>query len=157
MAQRFAAEGLSISYDGTVRQTTLSQRLIAKAYEVGGEQLQQATIAAIYKKYFSEGKDIGDVEVMAPLVVDLGVFKDLEEATTWLNGSEGMEEYQKGIEKARGEGIQGVPFFRINDKWGISGAQEPETFVQVSIRDLLFAIGRPLTQIRCLNESRVEI
>jgi len=78
MAQRFAAEGLSISYDGTVRQTTLSQRLIAKAYEVGGEQLQQATVAAIYKTYFSEGKDIGGVEVMAPLAVDAGVFKELE-------------------------------------------------------------------------------
>ena len=67
-----------------------------------------------------------------------------------------MEEYQEGIEKARREGIQGVPFFRVNDKWGISGAQEPEAFVQVSIRNLLFTVGSPLTQLRCLNELRME-
>lgn len=134
MAQRFAEEGLTISYDGTVRQTTLSHRLIAKAFQIGGEQLQQTTVAAIYKKYFSEGKDIGDVEVMAPLAFEVGVFKDLDEAKTWLSGSEGMEEYEQGIEKARRARIQGVPYFKINDKWGISGAQDPETFLQVSLR-----------------------
>jgi len=41
--------------------------------------------AVIYKKQFSEGRY---VEVMTPLTVDVGVFKDLEGATTWLNGRE---------------------------------------------------------------------
>ncbi|KIM21933.1 hypothetical protein M408DRAFT_333185 [Serendipita vermifera MAFF 305830] len=131
MAQRFADEGLSITYDGTVRQTTLSHRLIARAYEVGGEAMQMKTVEGIYRKYFSEGKDIGDVEVLVPVAVERGVFGTEEEAREWLKGSEGMKEYDAGVLAAQKAGISGVPFFRINDKWGISGAQDPELFVKV--------------------------
>lgn len=118
MARRFADEGLTVSYDGLVRQTTLSHRLIAKAYDVGGEAMQLKTVAMIYKTYFSEGKDIGSVEVLAPIAAECGVFGDgegtdaLGEAKKWLNGDEGMEEYRRGIRAAQNAGISGVPFFR---------------------------------------------
>lgn len=133
MTERFAAEGLTFSEDSIVRQTTLSHRLIEKAFKVGGEQLQQTTVATIYKTYFSQGTDIGDIEILAPLAIEVGVFKDLDEAKTWLSGSEGLGEYEQGIEKAKRARIRGVPFFKINDKWEISGAQDTEKFLQVSL------------------------
>jgi len=131
MAGRFAEEGLSITYDGTVRQTTLSHRLIGQAYNVGGETMQMKVVEGIYRQYFSVGKDIGDVQVLAPIGVEFGVFKDLQESKEWLEGSEGLAEYEAGIKAAQKAGISGVPFFRINDKWGVSGAQDPELFVKV--------------------------
>jgi len=112
MEGRFAEEGLSITYDGTVRQTTLSHRLIAHAYEVGGEEMQMKTVEGIYKKYFSEGKDIGDAAVLVPVAVENGVFDEEEAAKTWLEGTEGMKEYSAGILTAQKAGISGVPFFR---------------------------------------------
>jgi predicted DsbA family dithiol-disulfide isomerase len=112
MAERFKQEGLSITYDGTVRQTTLSQRLIAQAYAVGGEEMQMKTVEAIYRKYFSEGKDIGDVAVLVPISVENGVFEGEEAAKAWLEGTQGMEEYNSGVLAAQKAGISGVPFFR---------------------------------------------
>jgi len=131
MSERFKQEGLSITYDGTVRQTTLSQRLIAQAYAVGGAETQMKTVEGIYRKYFSEGKDIGDVAVLVPVSVENGVFEGEETAKAWLEGTEGMEEYNAGVLAAQKAGISGVPFFRINDKWGVSGAQDPEVFVKI--------------------------
>ncbi|CAG7846854.1 SubName: Full=Uncharacterized protein {ECO:0000313/EMBL:CCA74670.1} [Serendipita indica DSM 11827] len=131
MQSRFASEGLSITYEGMLRQTTLSHRLIAKAFHVGGESLQQRVIEEVYKTYFSQGKDIGDVAVLAPIAAQTGVFKDEEQAKAWLEGSEGVEEYERGILEAQNSGISGVPFFKINDKWAISGAQDTELFVSV--------------------------
>ncbi|KAG8851259.1 hypothetical protein FRB91_008173 [Serendipita sp. 411] len=131
MRQRFADEGLSISYDGSVRQTTLSHRLIAKAYAVGGQELQLKMIERVYKTYFTDAKDIGDVNVLVPIAVEGGVFKDADEARNWLEGEEGTEEYQRGIMQAQTQGISGVPFFTINDKWAVSGAQDKELFVRI--------------------------
>jgi predicted DsbA family dithiol-disulfide isomerase len=112
MAERFKQEGLSLTYDGTVRQTTLSQRLIAQAYAVGGEEMQMKTVEAIYRKYFSEGKDIGDVAVLVPVSVENGVFEAEEAARAWLEGTQGIEEYNAGVLAAQKAGISGVPFFR---------------------------------------------
>lgn len=112
MGQKFTEEGLTITYDGTVRQTTLSHRLIAKAYSVGGEEMQMKVVEGIYKRYFSEGKDIGDVGVLVPVAVEHGVFQEEEEAKVWLEGNEGMKDYEAGILAAQRAGIQGVPFFR---------------------------------------------
>ncbi|KAG8806123.1 hypothetical protein FRC17_005163 [Serendipita sp. 399] len=131
MRQRFADEGLTITYDGSVRQTTLSHRLFAKAYAVGGQEMQLRTIERVYRTYFSEGKDIGDVEVLVPVAVESGVFEDGEEARKWLEGEEGVEEYRKGIMQAQTAGIRGVPHFTINGKWAVSGAQDTDLFVKI--------------------------
>jgi predicted DsbA family dithiol-disulfide isomerase len=127
MKQRFASEGLEITYDGVVRQTTLSHRLIAKAWDVGkqsateksdqeaekaAEAMQLRTIEKIYQAYFSDAKDIGDPAVLAPIAAETGVFKDKETAKAWLEGTEGMDKYREGVLSAQMMGIRGVPFFR---------------------------------------------
>lgn len=146
MKQRFASEGLDISYDGVLRQTTLSHRLIAKAWDAGkrnatgksdqevtkaAEAMQLTTIERIYRAYFGETKDIGDPAVLALIAAEVGVFEDVETAKIWLEGTEGLDEYKAGVLAAQRMGIRGVPFFRINEKWGISGAQDSELFVKV--------------------------
>jgi predicted DsbA family dithiol-disulfide isomerase len=127
MKQKFASEGLEFTQDGVMRQTILSQRLIAKAWDVGkqsatgksdeeaektAEAMQLRTIEKIYQAYFSDAKDIGDPAVLAPIATETGVFKDIETAKAWLEGTEGMEEYKEGVLAAQMMGIRGVPFFR---------------------------------------------
>jgi len=111
MAERFKEEGLSITYDGTIRQTTLSHRLIAKAYAVGGEEVQMKVVEAIYHQYFSLGKDIGDVAVLTPVAVENGMFPGEDEAKAWLEGNDGTREYNEGVAAAEKAGIRGVPYF----------------------------------------------
>ncbi|PVF95432.1 hypothetical protein CPB86DRAFT_593143 [Serendipita vermifera] len=129
MKQRFASEGLDISYDGVLRQTTLSHRLIAKAWDAGkrnatGKSDQEVTKAA-------EAMQLTTIERIYHAYFKVGVFEDVETAKSWLEGTEGLDEYKAGVLAAQRMGIRGVPFFRINEKWGISGAQDSELFVKV--------------------------
>ena len=113
MKQRFVDTGLpEPTSDMMVRQTTRSHRLVWKAGEVGGAELQKTVVGALYKQHFIDGKDVGDVEgYLGGVAVEHGLFKTNAEAVEWLNREEGLPEYQEGIKKAQRLGITGVPFW----------------------------------------------
>lgn len=115
MKQRFVDTGLpEPTSDMMVRQTTGSHRLIWKAGEVdgGGPELQNKVVGALYKKHFIEGRDVGDVQgYLSDVAVENGLFETRAEAVEWLNGEEGLPEYQEAIKKAQRMRISGVPFW----------------------------------------------
>ena len=113
MKQRFVDTGLpEPTSDVMIRQTTGSHRLIWKAGEVGGPELQNNIVGALYKKHFIDGKDVGDIEgYLSHVAVESGLFTTNAEAVEWLNGEEGLPEYQAAIKKAQSMGISGVPFW----------------------------------------------
>ena len=113
MKQRFVDTGLPApASDVMIRQTTGSHRLIWKAGEVGGPELQSNVVGALYKKHFIDGKDVGDVDgYLSDVAVESGLFTTKAEAVEWLNGEEGLHEYQAAIKKAQRMGISGVPFW----------------------------------------------
>jgi predicted DsbA family dithiol-disulfide isomerase len=80
----------------------------------------------LMKGYFSEGLSIGDPEALVPLAVAAG----LDEAA--VRKTFGSDAFQRDVredeERAAQLGITGVPFFAIEERWGISGAQPLETF-----------------------------
>jgi predicted DsbA family dithiol-disulfide isomerase len=47
-----------------------------------------------------------------------------------LDSDELADEVRYDERQARELGINGVPFFVINDRYGVSGAQQPEVFLQ---------------------------
>ena len=49
-----------------------------KAYAVGGEETQQALIQGYFDAYFTEGKDIGDVELLGDLAAKVGFMTKAE-------------------------------------------------------------------------------
>jgi predicted DsbA family dithiol-disulfide isomerase len=55
------------------------------------------TVEGIYHKYFSEGKDIRDVAVLASVAMENGVFDRQDPAKAWLGGNEEMEEYNAAV------------------------------------------------------------
>ncbi len=105
--------------------TIQSHRLIAFA---GATGRQDAVVESLFKGYFTEGKDIGDVEVLANLAADGGM--DKQAALDYLAGQEGLEEARREDAMARETGISGVPAFILERKYLISGAQGPEVFHQ---------------------------
>jgi len=131
MKERGKMVGIDFSYDGPVSQTTDSHRLLSYAYSRGGTPLQSALIERLFSGYFEHNADVGSPEFLATSAVEAGVFPTKEEAKEWVEGDELRNEVTKGVRRAQMMGVSGVPFFLIDQKYAISGAEDPELFVQV--------------------------
>ena len=90
---------------------------------MAGERARDA-LAAIHRAYFEAGRDIGDPAVLA----ELGAGAGLEPATVAaaLANPAARAEVAAAAEEGRALGITGVPFFVIDGRLAVSGAQPPE-------------------------------
>jgi len=131
MIERGKEVGIDFSYGGKLRQTTKSHRLISYAYDKGGQGMQLVLVERLFKGYFEQEQDIGDLEFLSEQAVSAGLFTTADEAKAWLATDEKKHEVTKEIRDAQMMGITGVPFFVINQKYAISGAEDPELFVEV--------------------------
>jgi predicted DsbA family dithiol-disulfide isomerase len=101
--------------------TFLAHRLI---WYAGQQACQDAVVQSLFKGYFEEGADIGTISVLAQLAERAGL-----NAAHFLQGDGGVVEVK--AEEAAGHrlGIRGVPYFVLNQAYGISGAQPVDVFV----------------------------
>jgi len=90
--------------------------------------LQSELKERLLRAYFEEGRHVGRAEDLADLAAEVGL--DRDEVIVALESEEFLPDVRADINQARAYGISGVPFFVIDQKYGISGAQESETFVQ---------------------------
>ncbi|OPH60762.1 hypothetical protein BC351_16315 [Paenibacillus ferrarius] len=86
-------------------------------------------VDAIFQAYFEDGKDIGQVEVLLDLAEQLGLNRSQLAAS--LLAKEGLEAVESDLAFASQAGVTGVPFFVINGKYALTGAQPSATFSQV--------------------------
>ncbi len=106
--------------------TRMAHMLVAAASTV---QRGSDMKAALFKAYFQEGRDIGDLETLVTIAVEQGF--DEQAAREELANNE-LRETVIGLEDhARNVGVTGVPFFIIDGKLAVSGAQTPEVWAQV--------------------------
>lgn len=82
----------------------------------------------LFKAHFSEGAHIGQIGVLAGIAEKAGL--DRAEAQRALKAGDHAEAVQADKALAARNGISGVPFFVLAGKYGVSGAQEPETFLK---------------------------
>lgn len=85
-------------------------------------------VDAIYKAYFEDGKDIGDLQVLLGLAEELGL--DREQIRDAIENERNTDEITADIDFARDNQISGVPFFIIDGKLALSGAHAPENFLK---------------------------
>lgn len=78
--------------------------------------------------YFSEGKRLSDYEVLADLAVEVGLDRN-EVLQVLQNETAYADEVRYDENTAQQIGVRGVPFFVVNQKYAISGAQPVETFI----------------------------
>lgn len=88
---------------------------------------QGALNDALFKAHFSDGVHIGRIADLADLAEQVGL--DRAEALRVLETGEYAEAVAADKAQAAQYGIRGVPFFVLARKYGLSGAQEPETFL----------------------------
>ena len=80
--------------------------------------------------YFTRGRSMGDRDVLREVALDAGLPADRVEAV--LASEEYAEQVAADIEQARAYGISGVPFFVLDRRLGVSGAQPQEVFAQAA-------------------------
>lgn len=122
------AAGLDINWDGitTTPNTLNAHRLIHWA---GIESRQTFVVAALFKAYFIDGSDIGDIEVLAEIAGSCGL--DAAMIRTLLQGDADAEDIRQRDAHSRAKGVSGVPTFVISNQQALSGAQPPELWGQV--------------------------
>lgn len=91
-------------------------------------QLGDRAEEVLFKAYFTDGKDLANVEVLTTLAQEIGL--DPEEAQQAFTDSQYAEKANQDIAEARTIGVTGVPFFVFDRKYAVSGAQPPQAFLQ---------------------------
>lgn len=156
VAEHARTVGLEYKFDGMVEANTFAaHRLVkwAESLDKDAELTEQLLHA-----YFIEAKNVGNSEVLLDLAEKLELPR--EDAQAILASERFTAEVQTDIEEARQIGVQGVPFFVINRKYAISGAQPVEAFVDAliqigeeeGIRPALKPLGRKETTY-CTGDS----
>ncbi|MEI5906999.1 DsbA family oxidoreductase [Bacillus spongiae] len=125
VGQQAAATGLNFRFDNMIPTNTFDAHRLAKYSSTKGKEA--ALTEELLKAHFTDSKHIGDHETLLDLAEKVGL--DRGESKAVLEGNDYHESVRGDESEAHTIGVQGVPFFVINDKYAISGAQPTEVFV----------------------------
>jgi predicted DsbA family dithiol-disulfide isomerase len=85
-------------------------------------------VEALFWAYFTEGKDISSRQTLVDVVAEAGL--DRHQAEGVLNSDEGLDAIKEAHDQSRLYRVEGVPFFIVNGKVTLTGAQPPELFLE---------------------------
>lgn len=126
MTETAAVEGLDFHFEHARTGNTLdAHRLIHLGAEHG---IQDAVKERLFQAYLTEGERIGDPETLVRLGAQAGL--DEAEARAVLASDRFTDDVRADERQAQAFGISGVPFFVIDRKYGVSGAQPAEALLQ---------------------------
>lgn len=117
-------EGLEYNMDKTVVANAKNAHRVLQLSKTLGKG--DAMKERLLKAYFTEGKNIDDKATLVSLATEVGLEKN--RVATCLDTGEFSDEVEQDIYESRLIGVRGVPFFVLDRKFGISGAQPKEVF-----------------------------
>lgn len=127
--ERMAAEeGLKpyIVRDNVIGNTRLAHELLAYAAAHGkGDEAWRH----LFRAYFGQKRSVFDLDSLLELAKEIGL--DADDARAALEEHRHAADVERDLLEARALGIQGVPFFVIDRRYGVSGAQSPDTLLEV--------------------------
>jgi predicted DsbA family dithiol-disulfide isomerase len=125
-----AQEGLDFDYEHATHTATIdAHRLLHFARAEAGASAQHALKEALLAAYFTRGESMGDKAVLRAVARSVGL--DPVRIDAVLDSAEYSDQVEEDIATAHAYGVTGVPFYVIDQKYGISGAQPSEVFSQV--------------------------
>jgi predicted DsbA family dithiol-disulfide isomerase len=127
MEQRAALDGLTFRMEGLRSGNTRDAHRLLQLARARGRQAELAE--RLHRAYFTDQASIFDHPSLAGFAADAGL--DRDEALAVLASGEYGEAVEADEEVARSFGVSGVPFFVIDRRYGISGAQPAETIAAV--------------------------
>jgi predicted DsbA family dithiol-disulfide isomerase len=127
MTEAAAAEGLDFHFERAVRANTVDAHQVIHLAGLRG--VQDAVKERLLRGYFTEGEVVADRETLVRLGVEAGL--DAAEVRSALEEQTYLPNVRHDEQEAAAFGISGVPFFVIDRKYGVSGAQPPAALLQV--------------------------
>lgn len=122
-----AEEGLHFNFDkqGISPNTRLPHLLIQFAKQEGKQaEVKEAFMSA----YFEKGVDLSKKENLIEVAASAGL--ERQKVETIIASSEGLKDIEKMETELQKLGVTGVPFYIIENKYGVSGAQPTDVFIQ---------------------------
>lgn len=144
MAAQGKAEGLELQFDKVKLTNSFDAHRLMHFASSKGKQTEIND--ALFQAYFTDSKHIGDQETLADVGAGIGL--DRAEVMSMLAGNAYADEVRRDEQQGSRLGITGVPFFVINEKYGISGAQPEEAFLRT-----LEKIREEEQPLRMLNDE----
>ncbi|NYE35040.1 putative DsbA family dithiol-disulfide isomerase [Nocardioides cavernae] len=145
-----AEEGLVYRLAETLHLNTVdAHRVIHLAHEQGGNALQGRVKEALLRAYFTDARNVADPEVLREVGLAEGL--DATRLDEVLAGTEFTEDVHADVAQAQAYGASGVPFFVVDEKYGVSGAQPTEVFTQVFER--AWSESRPAIQVLATGDT----
>lgn len=118
--------GIEFNFDKSVIANTMDAHRLLQLAKTKG--LSNEAEGVLFKAYFTDGVDIGNLEELKSLGLSIGLeAADLDRV---LNSDEFSYEVNQDIREGANIGVQGVPFFVLNRRYGISGAQPVGAFLE---------------------------
>jgi predicted DsbA family dithiol-disulfide isomerase len=125
MTQTAAGEGLDFNLEATLTGNTFDAHQVVHLAHAHG--LQDAAMERLYRAYFTEQRSVFDQKELVDLAADAGL--DRDETAAALRENRYADAVNADIELARRIGATGVPLFVFDGRYGISGAQAPDAFL----------------------------
>jgi predicted DsbA family dithiol-disulfide isomerase len=130
-----AEEGLVYRLHQAQRANTVdAHRLLHLALEESGAAVQGRLKEALLAAYFTEARNVADHDVLREVATAAGL--DPARVNEVLESDAYAADVQADIDQAHAYGSSGVPFFVIDGRYGVSGAQPAEVFRQVLTKAL---------------------
>ncbi|XAS68576.1 DsbA family oxidoreductase [Micrococcaceae bacterium Sec5.7] len=126
VAAQAKGEGLNYRFDDVVVANSFTAHRLIHLAAAHGKQ--DAAKERLLSDHFEHGKDIGHQAYLTSLGQDLGL--DAGELAELFTTDKYSDDVHQDFAEARALGISGVPFFVIDRKFGLSGAQPSETFTE---------------------------
>ncbi len=141
MTAAAAAEGLDFHFEKAIRANTFNAHQVIHLAAEGS--VQDAVKERLLRGYFSEGEAVGDPTVLARLAAEAGL--DADEVRQALADQRYAGAVRADQAEAARLGISAVPFFVVDHRYGIAGAQPADEILQVLQRS--WAQSHPLTVV----------
>jgi predicted DsbA family dithiol-disulfide isomerase len=119
--------GLDYHYDDIHQTNTIKAHELLHYAKSVGRQIDMKE--RLLKAYFVDGAHVGKIADLADLAAEIGL--DRAEVVRVLEAETFVPAVKQDVAQAQAYGIQGVPFFVIDGKYGVSGAQSPDAFTGV--------------------------
>jgi predicted DsbA family dithiol-disulfide isomerase len=126
VTQNAKASGLNFHFEKAILANSFhAHRLLhlAKKHHLSNE-LEEL----LFKAYLTDGKDVNDLSTLKELGLEIGLENNAIEQV--LHSNAYAEEVKQDQDEAQSIGVTGVPFFVFDNKYAVSGAQQPETFLK---------------------------
>lgn len=152
MAQQAKTVGLEFNFDQVIPTNTEDAHRLSHFADQQGKMYDM--MERLMRAYFTEGKDVGNHQVLSDLAEEVGLNRD--NVMEMLESSKFKRNVSADQQDANQIGVQGVPFFVFNEKYAVSGAQPTDVFFDVLNKVYEEEKNQPKIQVLNDKQSKTE-